>query len=147
MVVRFCLPFLSTILLLTGTAAGQPSPGKVVTVKGITEVDRGTQGGQFRIAVLVTIAKGWHINAHTPSADYLIPAVLTFDHAPGLTYGDVLYPKGVERSFQFSDVPLRVYEGEIGLVTTVTVDTDLPPETYLLKGREEKVCVKPRQSL
>ena len=69
------------------------------------------RGHAFQIAVVAKITPGFHINAHMPSEDYLIPTKITADLPPGLFVVESTYPRGVMRAFRFSKMPLRVYEG------------------------------------
>jgi thiol:disulfide interchange protein DsbD len=65
----------------------------------------------------VTIAPGWHVNAHEPRDAFLIPTTLTLTPPPGQTAGAVAWPAPVERTLAFSpDTPLLLYEGTVRLV-------------------------------
>ncbi|HEV2520769.1 MAG TPA: protein-disulfide reductase DsbD domain-containing protein [Candidatus Acidoferrales bacterium] len=68
------------------------------------------RGRLFEIAVVAKISPGFHINAHEPSEEYLIPTKVTADLPPGVLLVETTYPRGVMRAFRFSKTPLRVYE-------------------------------------
>ena len=68
------------------------------------------RGSAFQIAVVAKITPGFHVNAHEPSEEYLIPTKVTADLPAGITVVETDYPRGVMRAFQFSKTPLRVYE-------------------------------------
>jgi thiol:disulfide interchange protein DsbD len=68
------------------------------------------RGRAFEIAVVAKITPGFHVNAHEPSEEYLIPTKVTPDLPPGITVVETDYPRGVMRAFRFSKAPLRVYE-------------------------------------
>jgi thiol:disulfide interchange protein DsbD len=68
------------------------------------------RGSAFEIAVVAKITPGFHVNAHEPSEEYLIPTKVTADLPPGIVVVETDYPRGVMRAFQFSKTPLRVYE-------------------------------------
>lgn len=68
------------------------------------------RGGLFQIAIVSKITPGFHINAHEPSEEYLIPTKVTADLPSGVLLVETTYPRGVMRSFRFSKAPLRVYE-------------------------------------
>ena len=59
----------------------------------------------------VSLDEGWHINAHRPLEDFLIPTVLKVKPTSGWTLGQVSYPKPKIADFEFSDEPMAVYEG------------------------------------
>jgi len=68
------------------------------------------RGSAFEIAVVAKITPGFHVNAHEPSEEYLIPTKVTADLPPGITVVETDYPRGVMRGFNFSKTQLRVYE-------------------------------------
>jgi thioredoxin:protein disulfide reductase len=68
------------------------------------------RGSAFEIAVVAKITPGFHVNAHMPSEEYLIPTKVTADLPPGIEVVETDYPRGVMRAFNFSKTPLRVYE-------------------------------------
>jgi thioredoxin:protein disulfide reductase len=68
------------------------------------------RGSAFEIAVVAKITPGFHVNAHEPSEEYLIPTKVTADLPAGVSIVETDYPRGVMRAFQFSKTPLRVYE-------------------------------------
>ena len=65
----------------------------------------------FEIAVVAKISPGFHVNAHQPSEEYLIPTKVTAELPAGVFLVETAYPRGVMRAFRFSKTPLRVYEG------------------------------------
>ncbi len=68
------------------------------------------RGRAFEIAVVAKITPGFHVNAHEPSEEYLIPTKVTADLPSGIVVVETDYPHGVMRAFRFSKMPLRVYE-------------------------------------
>jgi thioredoxin:protein disulfide reductase len=68
------------------------------------------RGSAFEIGVVAKITPGFHVNAHEPSEEYLIPTKVTADLPAGIVVVETDYPRGVMRAFQFSKTPLRVYE-------------------------------------
>ena len=63
--------------------------------------------------VILSILKGFHINAHDTGSDIpLIATALTSDY-PGMS---VEYPPGEEIRFAFSEAPIRVYSGDVTLL-------------------------------
>lgn len=68
------------------------------------------RGRAFEIAVVAKVTPGFHVNAHEPSEEYLIPTKVTAELPPGIVVVETDYPRGVMRAFRFSKTPLRVYE-------------------------------------
>jgi suppressor for copper-sensitivity B len=69
--------------------------------------------GEARLAGVVTIDAGWHLQAHVPTFDYLIPTVLTLRLPPGAGAPELEYPRPVAYRFGFAEEELDVYEGTI----------------------------------
>ncbi len=64
----------------------------------------------------VTIAAGWHVNAHVPHEPFLVPTALEVLPPPGVRAGAVVYPPAVERVLPFSGgKPMALYEGQVRL--------------------------------
>ena len=76
-----------------------------------------------KITVTLDIAKQYHINAHQPGMDDLIPTKLILDGAEGLTM-NVKYPPGEARQYPFADQAIKVYEGTITMEATVRTNGD-----------------------
>jgi thiol:disulfide interchange protein DsbD len=76
--------------------------------------------------VVAKISPGFHINAHVPSEEYLIPTKVTADLSPGVLVVETTYPRGVMRAFRFSKTPLRVYEGSFTVRMKMRVNASAP---------------------
>ena len=88
-----------------------PEASSVLQPQAYVSLQPVPRGRIFEIAVVAKISPGFHINAHQPSEDYLIPTKVTADATPGVLVTETMYPRGVMRAFRFSKTPLRVYEG------------------------------------
>jgi thiol:disulfide interchange protein DsbD len=88
-----------------------PAAASVLQPQAYVSLQPVPRGRSFEIAVVAKISPGFHINAHVPSEEYLIPTKVTADLSPGLFVVETTYPRGVMRAFRFSKTPLRVYEG------------------------------------
>jgi thiol:disulfide interchange protein DsbD len=87
-----------------------PPAASVLQPKAYVSLQPVPAGHSFEVAVVAKISPGFHINAHVPSEDYLIPTKITADLPPGVLLVETTYPRGVMRAFRFSKTPLRVYE-------------------------------------
>jgi thiol:disulfide interchange protein DsbD len=101
------------IIALNATAqdGAYPPAAKVLQPQAYVSLQPVPRGRSFEIAVVAKISPGFHINAHMPSEDYLIPTKVVADPSPGVLIVETTYPRGVMRAFRFSKTPLRVYEG------------------------------------
>jgi thiol:disulfide interchange protein DsbD len=104
------------VAILAAQGAGPQSataatmPAQVVELSGSISSD---PAGGVAVEARVAIAAGFHINAHRPDADYLIPTVLTLS-AEGATFEPPVYPEPEARAFAFSEGrKLLVYDGTI----------------------------------
>jgi uncharacterized protein YyaL (SSP411 family) len=73
-----------------------------------------------RLDVHVQVMDGFHVNANVASAAELIPTSIS---VPGVEVSNIAYPPGEERTFEFADRPVRVYEGAF----TITIRFKQPP--------------------
>ena len=101
---RAIAPGLLAVLVLLATDAGAAD-----------EVVTGTlSAGEGQAVVEMTVAPGWHVNAHDPRDDFLVPTTLTVVPPDGMRAGAVVYPEPVERKLTFGgDRPLRLYAGRV----------------------------------
>jgi thiol:disulfide interchange protein DsbD len=121
------------LVLGTGTlvrADGPPKPTDLV------DYDKGKDvkiapGGTARAVLTFKVKEGWHVNAHVPHEDFLVPTVLTLNEAGGIKPGKPVYPKPVEAKLSFSEAPLAVYEDEF------TVEVPLTAARTAVKGESE----------
>lgn len=81
-------------------------------------------GTTARLAAVLDIEDGWHVNANPASFDYLIPTALEVEAPAGWPQAAVAYPQGKKLAFAFAEEPLSVYDGRVALVARMTV----PPE-------------------
>lgn len=99
----------------------------------------------------ITIKKDWHINAHKPLEEFLIPTVLMVDSLAGIETGSVKYPEPKQIKFTFSETPVLVYEGKIQLTTAVTVLPAAVPGKQILRGKfsyqgcNDQTCLPPKE--
>jgi thiol:disulfide interchange protein DsbD len=104
---------LAVIFLLPVLAFGQGSE-KVVKAQGFASVERVTPQSKFKVAVVLEVAAGYHINAHVPTLDYLIPTNVVFQPLSGIRISEPLYPPPQTRTFEFApQAQLAVHEGRV----------------------------------
>lgn len=72
---------------------GEKAPVEKLSAKGYLSLDKVQPGSQFEIAVVVEIAKGWHVNAN-PAKEGLIATEVTLPEVAYLAFGEVVYPAG-----------------------------------------------------
>lgn len=141
------------ILLVALSAQGQMGfgmAGPEVSYEAALEHDAALPGESFRGAIQFTLSKGWHVNAHEPLEDYLIPTVLAIQEQEGFTFKGVAYPEHKLYTFSFSPDPLAVYEEVFVLGVVLDVDEHAAPGEYMLEGTlryqacDDRMCAPPR---
>jgi len=104
-------------------------------------------GGTARVEAVVTIDEGWHLQAHVPTYDYLIPTVLELDLPPGYGAAAVDYPPPSRYKFSFADEELDVYEGTLRLPVRFDVPSDAAPGPLSVAARLRYQACNDRQCL
>lgn len=101
-------------------AFGQGSE-RVVKLQGFASVERVAPQSKFKLAVVLEVADGYHINAHVPTLNYLIPTNVVFQPPAGIRVSEPLYPPPMTRAFEFAPkAQLAVHEGRV----IVTADAE-----------------------
>ena len=118
------------VAVLTLSASPQdtayPPAASVLQPQAYVSLQPVPRGRAFQIAVVAKISPGFHINAHVPSEDYLIPTKILADLSPGVFLVETTYPRGVMRAFRFSKTPLRVYEGSFTVLMKLRSNGSAP---------------------
>ena len=104
-----------------------PSPSAVVQPHVYVSLDPVPREREFEVAVQAEIARGFHVNSHTPSEMYLIPTTLTPNLPAGIQPAGTIYPPGQLEKFPFSpDKPLSVYTGSVTMRLKLSADAHAP---------------------
>jgi DsbC/DsbD-like thiol-disulfide interchange protein len=102
-------------------AAAIPNAAAVVTPHTFVSLEPVPAGKEFQVAVVVDILRGFHMNSHKPTDQYLIPTTLAPQLPAGIELVDTIYPPGKLEKFSFSpDKPLDVYTGSVTLRLRLT---------------------------
>ncbi len=100
------------------------------------------------LAAVVAVEPGWHLQAHVPTYDYLIPTELTVAVPEGWSAARVAYPEPIPYRFAFAEEELDVYEGR----AILPVEIDLPAAasgtatvtaTLRYQACDDKSCLPP----
>ena len=108
---------------------------RVVKATGYVSVDAIRPGDRFKIAIAVEVGEGYHVNAHRPTLDYLIPTTLALGAPTGITFADEKYPTPKHRKFEFApDTELAVHEGTIFITADAQADNAITPGAGNIKA-------------
>ena len=137
-------PLLAVIALVLAGAAAQAS-GQ--TVSG--SISDTARGGRGRGSVVLSIPGGLHVNSNRPSSEYAIPTTVRL-RASGAKVSGVIYPRGRNRKFQFSENPINVYEGRAVFPFTLAVPANFKGNAVRVRAVvryqacTDEVCYPPR---
>jgi thiol:disulfide interchange protein DsbD len=138
-VVRTLVVIVSVAIAVTAGAQGfRPEP-----VFGVgLEADQTpiVAGDELRLAVVVDIDEGWHINTDDPGDEFMVPTSLEWQLPEGWPEVVLDFPKGEEITFDFSDTPLSVWEEKVVLVGTVSVPADAVGAVSLAVSVTAQAC-------
>src|SRR5258706_15826576 len=99
---RAAFASLAVIALATIAVAqdkAYPAAASVLQPQAYVSLQPVPRGHAFEIALVAKISTGFHINAHEPSEEYLIPTKITADLPFGVALVEKTYPRGVMRAF------------------------------------------------
>ena len=102
------------------------------------------------LVIDLKIQPGWHINAHKPLSDYLIPTTLETDAgASAWDLVDVSYPRPIRKTLGFQSEALALYEGTVRLTAQVKNSQNNALTSPLLRVKlrlqacDDKICLPP----
>ncbi|MCH7908346.1 MAG: hypothetical protein IIB38_01870, partial [Candidatus Hydrogenedentes bacterium] len=138
------------LLTVAGLAFGQSGRERAVTdATLIASTDGAHAGATFRAALTVRLKHGYHVNAHEPLEDFLIPTVLAFELPEGMHIKEIVYPEAALVVAGGLTEPLSVYEEEFVIGATIAVDEGVPVGEQTIEGTmryqacDEKACYRP----
>jgi DsbC/DsbD-like thiol-disulfide interchange protein len=110
-------------------------------------------GAAAEASVRVKIAEGFHIHANPATLPNLIATELKIESDEanaGITAGAPVYPAPVTRKFDFSEQPLKVYEGEVVIKLPLRVEASAAKGEHRLRAKlrtqacDNQACYPPR---
>lgn len=106
---------------------------KILSVEIAQSHSKITPGENLYLILKIKLDPEWHINSNKPKEDYLIPTDVTINSKDGFLISQKKFPEPKELKFDFSDVPLSVYEGEFEIPLVVRVPENLSEGNYQLE--------------
>src|SRR6185503_10990305 len=101
---------------------------RVVKATGYASADGLRPGDKLKVAIAVEVGEGYHINAHRPSLDFLIPTAVAFGAPAGFTFADEKYPAPKHRRLEFApETELAVHEGTVFITAELRGDSTIKP--------------------
>ncbi|MEO6463195.1 MAG: protein-disulfide reductase DsbD domain-containing protein, partial [Candidatus Eisenbacteria bacterium] len=128
--------------------APPPAAGELVRVAEPVQATA-ARGANVEVTIPFTVLAGWHINAHRPNEEFLVPTVLTLRGGPGVRVGTPRYPEPRNVTLSFSETPLAVYEENAAIVVPLTIEGAAAEGARKLSGTlnfqacNNEVCLPP----
>jgi Disulphide bond corrector protein DsbC len=129
-------------------AQSMPDPAMLVKTSTYVSLDPVPRGQTFEAAI--RIQPGYHMNPHTPSEDYPIPATITVNTPAAITVVGTAYPEGQLKTFAFSpNKSLSVYTDSVTLRMKLTADSGVAagplsiPATLRYQACNDQACLPP----
>lgn len=144
-----CAAFVGVQIARARAPQGVPAASEVASPKAYSSPSPVVRGSTFEVSVDVGIMTGFHMNAHKPSEDYLIPTILTAKLPAGFKEDGISYPAGTEKKLSFADKPLLVYTGHFTIRTKISAAASAPlgkvklPFTLQYQACNDSVCLPP----
>lgn len=134
-----------TMVFLFGGQSG-------VTAQTVTgSIGNGTvaRGTASRGNIVIDIPNGLHVNSSRPASQYAIATSVRVS-GTGIKTSSVKYPAGHNRKFNFSEVPINVYQGHTSFPFTVMVPANFRGDIVKVRAVvkyqacTEEVCYPPK---
>lgn len=131
-------------------ASGEEAPKDHIRPQVYLSVDRLPAGKASRIAVVIDVEKGWHINTNPARPEFVVPTSVSVKTKHGTKLAKIEYPKGIDLPIDGFDEPLSVYEGRVMLFGTLEVPAKAAGETEELtveikfQACNDKQCLSPK---
>ena len=107
------------------------------------------RGGKCPVAIELTVAEGWHVNANPASEDYLIPTEVKVSSGQKVRLSRVKYPEGHKLPAEAGETPQVVYDGKVMIYGVLETDAqelseqaEVTVEIHYQACRD-KVCERP----
>jgi len=124
--------------LSAGAQGFRPEP--VFNVDLLADRSAGVAGDELRIAVVIKIDDGWHINTDDPGDEFMVPTSLEWQLPEGWPDVGMEFPHGESITFDFSETPLSVWEGKAVLLGTVALPADAVGPAVLAVSVTAQAC-------
>ncbi|HJQ67958.1 MAG TPA: cytochrome c biogenesis protein CcdA [Blastocatellia bacterium] len=147
-------PLIKLTLLILAAIAVTPiafgQSDRVVKAQGYASVDAVRPGDKFKLAVVINVEPGYHINAHVPTTPDLIATAVAIEPAAGIRFAEPKYPAPTHQRFEFApDTELAVHEGAVYVLIDAEADKSLAlgettiRATLTVQSCNDRLCLAP----
>src|SRR5262249_45367095 len=99
-----------------------PIPAEIVRLK-VESANYSPGHDALDVVLQAEIAAGWHVNAHRPTSDALIPTMLSVMPPLGFEVGEIEYPTPERHTLGFAAETLLLYSGNVRFRIPLAVKT------------------------
>ncbi len=93
------------------------------------------RGELITLRIALDIPEGYHIQAHKPAEELMIPTSIGFEGAKDITIGEPDYPEPQVMPVAWSEVKLLTYEGMIDITVSIQIAKDAKPGVREIGGK------------
>jgi thiol:disulfide interchange protein DsbD len=142
--------FLWPSVLLPGSSVEKNQEEGVVTVETYVSLDGVHPGGTIELALLLDILPGWHIHGADLADQFLIASTLMIDENDEVKVLETYYPEAMSRLYSYSEIELKVYEGEVVLGAFLRINDDARAgqktlkASFLYQACDDQSCMAPQ---
>ena len=129
-----------------GSASSQPAPVVRVVLPEVLSV---SVGASADTEVRITVAAGFHVQAHPAANEFLIPLTLTFDTGDDFEISEIRYPPGEPYRLQGADEDLLVYGDTFAVPVSIRASAAAHEDAVAVAGRlryqacDDRLCLAP----
>lgn len=103
---------------------------KILTVK-VSQSHFSIRAGEILYLILqVNLDPEWHINSNKPKEDYLIPTDVAIESRDGFLISEKIFPEPKKLKFDFSDLPLSVFEKNFEIPIKIKIPENISEGSY-----------------
>lgn len=122
----------AALVAVAPSAMGQFGSGPELTAEVLRASEAFRPGDDARFIFRLTIPDGWHINAHEPLEDFLIPTELAVEGHDAIAFVGAVYPEPEEFSFAGLEDRMVVYSHTVDIGFVLKLPDTLEPGGYVL---------------
>jgi len=119
----------------TGVLAQGFESAPVFRAQLLADREPAVAGDELRLAVVLRIDPGWHVNTDQPGDEFSMPTTLVWELPEEWPEPLASFPDGESLRFEFSETPVEVWEGKVTVVAVTRVPTDATPGKVPFKVR------------
>ncbi len=137
--------WLAWVFLAVAAAAQGP---EVVRITGIEGPGAVSPGSMVEARIIAEILPPWHVNAHQPSQQFLVPTRLELTLPQGVSVEE-RWPEPEKERIPIFPSPLELYSEMIEIVLVIRIEETVRPGDYQIEGKlwyqacNDEVCIPP----